>query len=411
MRPIASLLQARLPMLLNDPLTLLLLITPFGLLTTLMLCLSGVGIGKRHTPLLWWLAGDLLLAAYRSVDLLQPGVATGSYARLAVLSPVSAFLANTALLMLAIGGHTLALGHLAGRACSPLRQLLVLSGPALVYGVGASVLLHGAYIVPWFLLLTLSSIALQLCVTYPLKRRYRGAWGLLAGQLALLLFHGYNTLQMLIKPLPPLPFDEPDMFSLAALGMDFMVSFLFTLCFGLMLQEQLRLDILQMSLTDTLTGALNRRGATAQLFEGPRRLAAPANYPMCVALLDLDNFKRINDQYGHAAGDIALRVFASNVLRLKPQDVLFARWGGEEFLLVFPHTHLDTARQFLGQLRQALSEAKDSPAPIRFSAGLAQTHAMATQSAFETVLHAVDQALYRAKSVRDRVEWVEPVAS
>ncbi|WAH57810.1 GGDEF domain-containing protein [Pseudomonas sp.] len=390
-------------MLLNDPITLLLIITPFGLLTALMLCLSGIGLSERHTALWWWLGGDLLLAAYRIVDLLQPDVATGAYAWLGVLAPMPAFLLNTTLLLAAIGGHTLALLHLAGRAGSRTAQAALLLGTPMTYALGASMLIHSSYLLPWFFLICFITIGIQCRLALSLTARYRGAWGLAVGQLALLAFHAWNVISLLLSPPPPLAFDTPDMFTLPELAMDFMVSFLFTLCFGLMLQEQVRLEILRLSVTDFLTGALNRAGATTAILRKDAQ-----RYPLAIALIDLDNFKRINDQHGHGAGDTGLKLFASTVTQLKRRTDLFSRWGGEEFLLVMPGTTTPEARVLLDRLREALEvESMQLPFTLRFSAGLAQTERLHGQQDFERLLRSVDQALYRAKLQRDRVEEAE----
>jgi diguanylate cyclase (GGDEF)-like protein len=244
-----------------------------------------------------------------------------------------------------------------------------------------------------------------------LRKRFRGAWALLTGHVALLIFHAHSTVTLTLDPPPPLSFDEPDMFSLPALAMDFIVSFLFTLSFALMLQEQLRQQVVQLSITDTLTGALNRRGAVSTILQ-ERRQNGPQRYPLSVAMVDLDNFKRINDQHGHAAGDTALQVFASTVTRLIRKDDIFVRWGGEEFLLVFPGTDIAQAQGFMSRLREALNSERPTPSlplPIGFSAGLAQTSSMNSRDDFEALLRSVDKALYRAKRVRGRVEVVEAV--
>jgi len=398
-------------MLLNDPVTLLFIIIPFGLMTTLMLCLSYVGTSSHRAPLHWWIAGDLVLAAYRAVDLLQPGIVSTDYAWLGILSPQTAFIANTAGLLLAIGCHTLALHELSDLRRNGQWHLRMLLAPVLVYGCGASVLLHNEYMLSWFFLFCVITVGIQFYVTWPLRKRFRGAWALLAGHAALLVFHAHSTLTLTLDPPPPLSFDEPDMFSLPALAMDFMVSFLFTLSFALMLQERLRQQVVQLSITDTLTGALNRRGAVSTILR-ERRQNGPQRYPLSVAMIDLDNFKRINDQHGHAAGDTALQVFASTVTRLIRKDDIFVRWGGEEFLLVFPGTDIAQAQGFMSRLREALNSERPTPSlpfPVGFSAGLAQTSAMNSREDFETMLRSVDKALYRAKRVRGRVEVVEAV--
>ncbi|MFJ5295778.1 diguanylate cyclase [Pseudomonas sp. NPDC088368] len=397
-------------MLLNDPVTLLFIIIPFGLMTTLMLCLSYVGTSRHRAPLHWWIAGDLVLAAYRAVDLLQPGVIPQGPDWLGILTPETAFIANTAGLLLAIGCHTLALHQLAERAHGVAWHLRMLLTPVLLYGIGARVLLHNDYMLSWFFLFCVLTIGVQFYVTWPLRTRFRGAWALLAGHVALLIFHAHSAITLAVDPPPPLTFDEPDMFSLPALAMDFMVSFLFTLSFALMLQEQLRQQVVQLSITDTLTGALNRRGAVASILHQERRQNGPQRYPLAVAMIDLDNFKRINDQYGHAMGDSALQLFANTVTRLMRKEDVFVRWGGEEFLLVFPGTDVQQAQMFMKRLREALDPPTGEstlPFPIGFSAGLAQTSTLNSREDFEALLRSVDKALYRAKQVRGRVEVVE----
>ncbi|MBB4817828.1 diguanylate cyclase (GGDEF)-like protein [Pseudomonas alcaligenes] len=398
-------------MLLNDPVTLLLIITPFGLMTMLLLCLSYVGLGKGNSSLHWWIAGDLLLAAYRLVALMQPDIAAGALSWLGLFPPAVAFVAGTALLLMAIGSHTLALYHLMERSDSRGWHLKIGFGPALLYGVVAVIALHGSYIIPWFSLAISLTIALQLNITLQLRKRYRGAWGLLAGQSALILFHGWTLIVLTLHPIPPLPFDRPDLPSINALYMDFMVSFLFTLSYALMLQEQLRQHVQQLSITDTLTGALNRRGA-APILDREWAQAAEQRSPMAVAMIDLDHFKAINDQYGHAAGDAALQAFSDTVNRLKRQSDIFVRWGGEEFLLLFPHTDIQQAQNFMARLRDTLRRDPVSPTlplHIGFSAGLADSGTIGSAPQFEVLLKAVDKALYRAKRQRDRVERVETV--
>jgi diguanylate cyclase (GGDEF)-like protein len=196
-----------------------------------------------------------------------------------------------------------------------------------------------------------------------------------------------------------------------AMVMDFMVSFLFTLSFALMLQEQLRMDVLQLSITDTLTGALNRRGA-APILTREWKQAGHQRYPLAVAMIDLDNFKAINDAHGHSTGDAALQTFASTVMRLKRKTDVFVRWGGEEFLLVFPHTDIQQAQHFMARLREALRQPQPGshlPLRLAFSAGLADASAAGSDENFEVLLKALDKALYRAKRQRDRVEVVELV--
>ena len=119
---------------------------------------------------------------------------------------------------------------------------------------------------------------------------------------------------------------------------------------------------------DALTGLQNRRS----LDEGLARaydVAVRTQQPLSFALLDIDNFKRINDEYSHAAGDEALREVARVLLESLNHDALLARWGGEEFAVLFPATPLEQARARCETARAAI-EALNCDA---FAPGLAMT--------------------------------------
>ena len=173
-------------------------------------------------------------------------------------------------------------------------------------------------------------------------------------------------------------------------------------------KQELRgaLDRLQLLAThDELTGLPNRRHVIALLAHEDRR-ALRQVLPMCVALLDIDHFKRINDNLGHQAGDEALRRFAAIMLpALRAGDVL-ARWGGEEFMLVLPATSLDEAARVLERLRIRCADSAgwaDRPElQVSFSAGLS---AHVAGEPTQLVIARADSALYEAKrSGRNRLE-------
>lgn len=394
---------------LNDPVTLLLIITPFGLMTMLLLCLSYVGHGKDNASLHWWIGGDLLLAAYRTAAMLQPGIPQGSAAWVPTMPPDLAFITGTTLLITAIGAHTVALYRLAERTGDFGWHVRVWLALPLVYALGATQAVHSSYTLPWFSACMVITVALQCRITLRLARSFRGALGLLAGQLVIVAYHGWTVAILTMHPLPPLPFDRPALPSIQALMLDFMVSFLFTLSYALALQEQLRMRIQQLSITDSLTGALNRRGAVSILHDEWAR-AADQRHPIAIAMVDLDHFKRINDQYGHSVGDVALQTFSGAVAALKRKSDVFVRWGGEEFLLLLPRTDLHQAQHLLGRLRETLKGMPLTPAlpfHLEFSAGLADSQATAGINDFEAMLRAVDKALYRAKVDRNRVEVVQ----
>jgi diguanylate cyclase len=117
-----------------------------------------------------------------------------------------------------------------------------------------------------------------------------------------------------------------------------------------------------------------------------------------VAVLDLDNFKRLNDTYGHQAGDDAL-VHLMNVVRktLRPTDIT-ARYGGEEFVILFSETTLPQAVQAMNRLQRELTKRfflhNNERLLITFSAGVAQFKTGETQDA---VIERADRAMYQAK--------------
>ncbi len=156
---------------------------------------------------------------------------------------------------------------------------------------------------------------------------------------------------------------------------------------------------------DPLTGAHNRQAMLDEL-ERERARAERAGTNLCVALVDLDHFKRINDTFGHAAGDRVLHVAAGRLLaNVRPYDTVF-RYGGEEFLLCLPNADLATATSICERLRGALAETPVELedlhwVPVTASFGVA-AFAPGT-SVRETVISA-DRALYAAKEAgRDRV--------
>lgn len=166
------------------------------------------------------------------------------------------------------------------------------------------------------------------------------------------------------------------------------------------------LDRLQQLAThDELTGLPNRRHVMALLSHEERR-ALRQEQPMCVALIDIDHFKSVNDNLGHQAGDETLRRFAQIQLpALRAGDVL-ARWGGEEFILVLPQTPLEEAARVLERLRARCADVAswtDRPElQVSFSAGLS---AHVAGEPAQLVVARADSALYQAKrSGRNRVE-------
>jgi diguanylate cyclase (GGDEF)-like protein len=151
--------------------------------------------------------------------------------------------------------------------------------------------------------------------------------------------------------------------------------------------------------TDQLTGLPNRRAWDEQL---PRDLAHArgTGQPLCLALLDLDRFKRFNDEHGHPAGDRLLREVATAWTGCVRETDLLVRYGGEEFGLVLRGTGLDGAHVAVERLRAAV------PPPHTCSAGLACWN---VEESVEALVLRADRALYAAKAAgRDRLTIAEP---
>lgn len=173
--------------------------------------------------------------------------------------------------------------------------------------------------------------------------------------------------------------------------------------------ELLHAKLQEQALRDPLTGLHNRR----YLFEvgpGLLELARRQNAPLCVALLDLDHFKALNDTYGHAAGDAVLQFFAQLLsLGLRRSDVL-CRHGGEEFVIVMPDISADvaaaTVQRLLADYRAERVQFRRTLLPSgSFSAGIAAFPLHG--DSIEQLLGRADKALYAAKeSGRARIENV-----
>jgi diguanylate cyclase (GGDEF)-like protein len=167
------------------------------------------------------------------------------------------------------------------------------------------------------------------------------------------------------------------------------------------LEEKLR----RQATLDALTGVLNR-GAIMERLEVEMERAGRENEPLCVAMVDLDLFKQVNDTYGHAAGDTVLIETTRRMCSvLRPYDVV-GRYGGEEFIVVFVRCEEDAAAAIAERIRESTSSepipAGSQRISITASIGVAQVlHAKDADAA----IREADDALFRAKQLgRNRVE-------
>lgn len=166
--------------------------------------------------------------------------------------------------------------------------------------------------------------------------------------------------------------------------------------------------LLEFASKDSLTGLLNRRkGWDFMHYEEEK--SRRSRKPIGVALMDIDKFKRVNDEYGHEVGDEVLRTVSHCLAQtLRASDILI-RWGGEEFLAVFPEIDVEGLARAAEKIRTAVdSHPWTLPDGARVTVSVG-TAVKAPEVAWEKAVDAADKALYRAKSLgRNRVEADAP---
>jgi diguanylate cyclase (GGDEF)-like protein len=163
---------------------------------------------------------------------------------------------------------------------------------------------------------------------------------------------------------------------------------------------------------DELTGLYNRRHMLDVLSQHQKRLMRTGHHRFCLAIIDLDFFKRINDTHGHNVGDEVLRNFSQAAATVLRETDVIARWGGEEFLVLLNDTHTSQAGIGLERIREHLERILLVPAmpELRptFSAGLTGYW---TDEPLHACIERADRALYQAKAEgRNRTVIVEPAS-
>jgi diguanylate cyclase len=160
---------------------------------------------------------------------------------------------------------------------------------------------------------------------------------------------------------------------------------------------------------DSLTGTLNRRGLS-DAFSREIAVAERKHHELAIALLDVDNFKELNDHFGHAAGDDALTHLAQVIKdTVRPGDSV-ARFGGEEFLVLLPDSDIDAANAVMARVQREMTKRfylhNNAKVLITFSAGVTLYAAGESQPA---AIARADAALYEAKrSGKNRVHSLQP---
>jgi len=154
---------------------------------------------------------------------------------------------------------------------------------------------------------------------------------------------------------------------------------------------------------DDLTGILNRRKFA--IIMGEEMSKRKETYPLSLIMFDVDHFKKINDTFGHYIGDSVLKVVSEVVSDFIGERGYFARWGGEEFIILFPLFYQEEARRMGEALRNLIATAPLETGQITISLGL--TTIREDDSISSTIARA-DNAVYRAKhNGRNRLEVAE----
>jgi diguanylate cyclase (GGDEF)-like protein len=167
------------------------------------------------------------------------------------------------------------------------------------------------------------------------------------------------------------------------------------MCLGKLSEYERRL--LVQSMTDPLTGLLNRRSFLDLSGKEQTRARRHGN-AFSVLMLDIDHFKKINDTYGHPVGDLAIKALADVCSKaLRPHDIL-ARYGGEEFVLTLPHTPADGARAVAERMREAVEkvEVPSEQGTVRFTVSIGVSTYVDGEP-FDHIVERADKALYASK--------------
>ncbi|GGO72632.1 GGDEF domain-containing protein [Bowmanella pacifica] len=157
--------------------------------------------------------------------------------------------------------------------------------------------------------------------------------------------------------------------------------------------------------TDNLTGLKNRRffkRISTSLFSSAKRY----QFSICVILADIDDFKALNDEFGHAEGDMAIRLVADTLKSIVRAEDVLVRFGGEEFLILIPNTHIDEAMQVAERMRASVAAIVPEDTPV--CRALSMSIGVSAVKDFDDLEHAIqraDKAMYQAKRQgKNRVE-------
>lgn len=163
-----------------------------------------------------------------------------------------------------------------------------------------------------------------------------------------------------------------------------------------MLLKRLIQNLNKMSKTDVLTNIMNRRAAEEVLCHEIREMVRDG-IPFTVLMIDIDFFKSVNDRYGHAKGDEVLQSVCKCMRDTVRRNDYVARFGGEEFLLILPHTALKQAVELGERIRQKVADLRFDTEDIKITISIGVTQSNSDDSVMENILSRADKALYVSK--------------
>lgn len=172
--------------------------------------------------------------------------------------------------------------------------------------------------------------------------------------------------------------------------------------------EEANLNLKKMASKDPLTGLFNRQFLN-KLLEREWGVSKQYDFPLTVIMADIDNFKTVNDTYGHQAGDMVLKKIAEVLSKNLRKNDYLARYGGEEFIFVLPQTDsidaYNTAERFIAEVRKAfISLNNNHRLSVTISCGVSTAYPSKKPEKIQALIHRADTALYEAKtSGKDRV--------
>src|SRR6266496_4959719 len=309
-----------------------------------------------------------------------------------------------------------------------LSNLLIVAGPALFYialsqftgfpyskvlviGVIATVLFCLLYFTYWqedlgkrIISLSLGSVAIVVLLLLQLWRTQKTSLRFSANLLLVsFLVYGMFLILRAINMILYLPHDPDSLTPMqsATYLFSFALSFFWSMGFILMVSRRLRNDLMELATIDVLTRIPNRR-ATQTFLE--KELSRAQRHPgeFSVLLIDIDNFKQVNDRWGHAVGDDVLVRTASIFQSMIRKQDLVGRWGGEEFLIILPN---DCDAEVLAErIRSEIANSKYSHGSASFGITISIGVACAQQfDEIDQILKKADKALYQAKRTRNTV--------